>query len=179
MCFYTHLSTCLHGQCVVAPMGVCFTLLLVFFFSLCVFVMSVRTFLDREFIFSLYFCFDFQRGVLKVPTWWFSLGLGDGVCAAKSPHMDKRTYVCIYVFLYIHVLLICGVWGHLSTLCGLIGLTHVHTQSEVSYKRHRRDNMLPRCVSVCVWKQLMPAQVRDVCVCVFSCLVCSRAEWRV
>lgn len=40
-----------------------------FFFSVCVFVMSERTFLDREFIFSLYFCFDFQRGVLKVRTW--------------------------------------------------------------------------------------------------------------
>lgn len=26
----------------------------------------------------------------------------------------------LYVFLYIHVLLICGVWGHLSTLCASV-----------------------------------------------------------
>lgn len=64
-----------------------------------------------------------------------------------------------------------------------VGLTRVHTQCEVSYKHHHRDNMLPQrvCVCVCLCEAHTSTGTGRVCLCFHVLCGAERsgAEWRV
>lgn len=166
----------LWGVCVVAPMGVCFSLL---FVSLCVFVCWWGNFLAAEVIFPA----DTLGTCLKGQFEGFKHASRVHFYPGESSYTQKC--VCVCFCMLAAVLLICSHWQrflHAAFMCVcvcvcLLVWMHVHSQHEVSHTTTVTVHSAVYVQRVCAAAARTSAGTECVCQCVLA--ERSRAEWRV